>query len=460
VKWPYARVEFTKRGTVADKAQLDQALRLVGAGADDAPTDVLLMAHGWNNDIADAEKLFAELGDNVADLARARAADHRWAVIGLVWPAVKWADEGQLAGRGLSAGGDLPALLDAITERVEDAAVAAELRRLAGQLDASGEARDRFLARLRDLLPDDREVGDDDPVPGALRNGDPTEVFAQVHEAELDVEAATEPSGAPTADTDLPPGLHPDFLLTPEAAAAGLSLSDLDPMRLARQLLNLTTYYTMKARAGSVGTHGVAPLLTRLAGLPGAPRLHLAGHSFGARVVSAGAAAAEVPVASVTLLQAAFSHRGFSGSTAPEGAFRRLLTRPQLVGPVVITYTHNDMAVRVAYAVASRLARQVGTGLGDAEDPYGGLGANGAVATAEVDLGTLGDEDARYRFAPRRITNLRADRYVSGHGDVRNRPVANALLQAMLASSIQGARTIPDEEAPSRVPVPQDGAMP
>jgi hypothetical protein len=460
VKWPYARVEFTKRGTVADDAQLDRALRLVGSGRDDAPTDVLLIAHGWNNDIADAEDLFTELADNVADLARTQGGDRRWVVIGLVWPAVKWADDGQLAGGGLSIGGELPALLDAITDRVEDAAVAAELTQLAGELDASGEARDHFLARLRDLLPDDQEVRDDDPVPGALRDGDTAEVFAQAHEAELDVQAATEPSGAPTGDTDLPPGLHPDFLAQSGAAAAGLSLSDLDPKRLARQLLNVTTYYTMKARAGSVGTHGVAPLLTRLARLPGAPRLHLAGHSFGARVVTAAAAAAEVPVASVTLLQAAFSHRGFSGSTTPEGAFRGLLARPQLVGPVVVTYTHNDKALLVAYAVASRLARQVGSGLGDADDPYGGLGANGAVATAEVDLATLGDDDARYRFAPRRITNLRADRYVRGHGDVRNRAVANALLQAMLTSPIEGARTIPDVGTPSRVPVPQDEAMP
>jgi hypothetical protein len=453
MKWPYTRVEFTTRGVPADDAQVAQALRMAGAGGDDAPTDVLLIAHGWNNDIAEAERLFTELVGNAADLARTRAPDRRWAVVGLVWPSVRWADEGQLAGHGLSIGGDLPALLDAITERVEDAAVAAHLRRLAGELDTSADARTGFLALLRGLLPAEPEVRDDDPLPAALRAGAAEEVFAQAGEAELAVRADDEPAAVPAGAADLPPGTHPDFLTGTGPAAAGFSPADLDPTRLARRLLNVTTYYTMKARAGSVGTAGVAPLLARLAGLPGRRRLHLAGHSFGARVVSAAAAAAEVPVASVTLLQGAFSHRGFSDAGSPQGAFRRLLTGPQLAGPVVVTHTHNDKAVLLAYAVASRLAHQVAAGLGDAGDPYGGLGANGAVATTEVDAGTLGDENTGYRFASRRITNLRADRFVAGHLDVRNRAVANALLQAMLTAPVEAADGAPPRAAQEE-PVP------
>ncbi|MGY1776773.1 hypothetical protein ACI8AV_13010 [Geodermatophilus sp. SYSU D00804] len=459
MKWPYAPVEFTKQGAVAHDAQVDRALRLVRSGRDPA-TDVLLIAHGWNNDVADAERLFTELADNVADLARTRAPNRRWVVIGLLWPSVRWADDDRVAGGGLSAAGELPALLDAITERVEDPAAADELRELAGALDASGEARDRFLARLRDLLPPEPDVGDDDPVPDALRAGDPEEVFAQAGAAELDVDASAEPARVPGADTGLPPGVAPDFLTTSGTTATGLSLRDLGPTRVARQLLNLTTYYTMKDRAGRVGTRGVAPLLTRLSRLPGPPRLHLAGHSFGARVVTAAAAGTEAPIASVTLLQAAFSHRGFSGSTTPRGAFRGLLTGPQLVGPAVVTHTHNDRAVLLAYAVASRLARQASSGLGDADDPYGGLGANGAVATAEADRRTLGDDGTRYRFAPRRITNLLADRHVTGHGDVRNRAVANALLEAMLTAPVVSPRTFPAEEAASPSPAPQSGAGP
>jgi hypothetical protein len=140
---------------------------------------------------------------------------------------------------------------------------------------------------------------------------------------------------------------------------------------------------------------------------------------------------ASAPVATLTLLQAAFSHSAFSSTTDPPGAFRAVLTE-SVTGPLLITHTHNDKAVRVAYAVASRLARQVGSGLGDANDPYGGLGANGAVATDGVVEGELGGRDASYTFANRKVHNLRADRHISGHGDVRNDSVANAWLQAIL----------------------------
>jgi hypothetical protein len=453
VEWPYARVEFTKRGPIADDAQVEAALRLVRPAAGEAPTDVLLIAHGWNNDIAAAERLFTELVGNLADLARSRATERSWAVVGLVWPSVRWADDDQLAGGGLSVGGELPALLDGIGERVEDRAVAAELRRLAGELDVSAAARSRFLDLLRDLLPADPEVADDDPLPAALREADPEEVFGQAREAETDVLADAEPAAVRVDDAGLPPGMHPEVLTATGPTAAGLSLGGLAPTRLARQLLNVTSYYTMKARAGRVGTDGVAPLLALLAQPPGTRRLHLAGHSFGARVVSAAAAASPVPVASLTLLQGAFSHRGFSASPAPRGAFRGVLTGGQLTGPVVVTHTHNDRAVRLAYAVASRLARQVAEGLGEAGDPYGGLGANGAVATAEADPGTLGDERTDYRFPARRITNLRADRFVSGHGDVRNPAVANALLQAMLAAPLD-APTVPAPRGTAERPDP------
>ena len=54
-------------------------------------------------------------------------------------------------------------------------------------------------------------------------------------------------------------------------------------------VLNFTTYYEMKARAGTVGKNGVGQLIDHLA--PQVERIHLIGHSFGGRVVAAAAAA-------------------------------------------------------------------------------------------------------------------------------------------------------------------------
>ena len=56
----------------------------------------------------------------------------------------------------------------------------------------------------------------------------------------------------------------------------------------AMNVLNFTTYFEMKARAGTVGKNGVAALIDRLA--PQVQRIHLVGHSFGGRVVAAAAA--------------------------------------------------------------------------------------------------------------------------------------------------------------------------
>jgi hypothetical protein len=140
-------------------------------------------------------------------------------------------------------------------------------------------------------------------------------------------------------------------------------------------------------------------------------------------------------VHSLTLLQGAFSHVAFapSGVGRPVGAFRQALT-DGVRGPVVVTHTHNDRSVTLAYAIASRVARQVADALGGPDDPYGGIGANGAVLTPEAVFEELADRDATYDFEPGRIHNLRADRFVSNHLDIRGPEVANALLQAMLSA--------------------------
>ena len=435
MRLPYARVEFTSSGDAMDQDQVDHALELVATAFEGTATDVLLVAHGWNNGLTEAENLIEELTDNLEELATQRTGDRpAYVVLGVLWPSMRWTDSDELAGGGLSVGDDVAALRLAVAERVEDPVAAEKLDRLAGEVDRSVAAREEFVRTLQGLLPPVGEADDDDPVPELLRTGATADLMAGAAEAEYDVQDGSSPPAAPPPG-GLPPGTFPDFLGPgaggPDTSAAGLSLGDFTPSLLARRLLNLTTYYTMKDRAGKVGARGVAPLIDRLSTSLDTPRLHLAGHSFGARVMTMAADRASSQVATLTLLQAAFSHSAFSGTTDPPGAFRAVLT-DSVTGPLLVTHTHNDKAVRVAYAVASRLARQVGSGLGDANDPYGGLGANGAVATDGVVEGELGGRDASYTFANRKVHNLRADQHISGHGDVRNDSVANAWLQAIL----------------------------
>jgi cation transport regulator ChaC len=107
-------------------------------------------------------------------------------------------------------------------------------------------------------------------------------------------------------------------------------------------------------------------------------------------------------------------------------------------GPIVITHTANDDAVGVAYPIASKLAGQEASAIGDRESLFGGLGRNGAVDTSEVVEGSMVDANSDYSFerSPGRIYNLLADQYirdrpgVEAHGDVTNREVANVVASA------------------------------
>ena len=115
--------------------------------------------------------------------------------------------------------------------------------------------------------------------------------------------------------------------------------------------------------------------------------------------------------------------------------FRQALTGDHLNGPIVVTHTSNDKVLKFAYAIASRLAKQAGAAIGGGHrDPYGGIGVNGAIGTSEADNTTaLEDTGFDYQFQSRLIYNLRADSYISGHSKVTGKPVAYALLRAILA---------------------------
>ncbi len=407
MKFPFAAVEFDTSGSVHDLAQVEAAKEVV-AEAD----DVLVLVHGWNNDMPAARHLYEKLTDSV-DRIRNRvpaAAGRDIAVVGVFWPSVKWADDDDVAGGGAGAGSAEGALIAEIGNRDFDPEVTAQLRELVPELEASADARQKYLDLLRTALPDDMEGGEDAPPPSFL-GGDADTTFERAGRA-----------GGLTG-----------------AGVAGGGAADFSVggfIRAARNLLNLTTYYTMRDRAGTVGAKGVASLIDDLHA--DGRRIHLVGHSFGARVVSAAANASRAPVHVVMLLQGAFSHYGFAGNWNGEGADGLFRAVPDRIrGPLVVTHTKNDKAVGLAYAIASRLARQVAIDIGGPDDRYGGIGRNGALKTpGALDPGTLQAVGSQYGFQPRRVSNLRADDFITGHSDVTGEQVAYALLTAVTTPSL------------------------
>ena len=84
---PYAEVQLRKDGTVHDPAELSAAVDMVkSSGA----TDALLLVHGWNNDMGAARRLYANLDTSLKAVEPAGAAGRTLAIIGILWPSVKW----------------------------------------------------------------------------------------------------------------------------------------------------------------------------------------------------------------------------------------------------------------------------------------------------------------------------------------------------------------------------------
>ena len=68
-------------------------------------------------------------------------------------------------------------------------------------------------------------------------------------------------------------------------------------------------------------------------------------------------------------------------------------------GPLIITHTTSDKAVGMAYPLASLLAGQNASALGDKNSVYGGIGRNGAQRTPEAVEGNLLTVGGNYTFA-------------------------------------------------------------
>jgi hypothetical protein len=429
MKLPYTTVEFDKDGALVRPAEVGEAAALIAAK--DA-TDVIVISHGWNNTHADAEKLYEAFFDSfdaVTDRVPA-AADRSFVVVGVLWPSIRWAPPDDDADEGAGAGldDDATVLQEEIREQVDDPAVAKRLSALVPTLDSDPHAQHEFLTLLRSTLPAS-SPGEDASAFEALATSDPDQVIAAA-------KVASAPAPLPAAQggaADVGPILIPGVAGGDVGGAAGI-LSDI--VQAGRNLLNVTTYYTMKGRAGAVGSKGIAPMIDALHAKSPSARIHLIGHSFGGRAVTAAANAASAPVSSLSLLQAAYSHFGMAKDWDGAGENGSFVAVPgRVVGPIIDTHTVHDKAVGIAYPLASRLANQIGAGLGDQDDPYGGIGRNGALKTPGNVMATLLDVGGAYDFTgDHTVWSLQADAYVMGHSDITGPQVAYAVLCAVTSA--------------------------
>jgi hypothetical protein len=432
--FPFFPVEFDKNGKVHDPAQ---AAALDAHLAKGATTDLIVFSHGWNNDMDDARKLYANFFASARALLDAGdvpgAAGRKFAVLGVLWPSKKFADKELIPSGAAGAGSTVE--LDDLRDKLRglrgvfDAPNAdqrlAELEKLLPKLEDSSSACKAFVDGVRGLMTP--SAGDDADAAKLFFSLPPSELFSKLQQPVSFTTATPSTVGGAAAIRDA-------------GGAAGIGSFFSGIASGARNLVNLTTYYQMKERAGLVGTAGVNPLVAELKRKLPALRLHLVGHSFGGRLVTAVAAGASdantIKANSLSLLQAAFSHYGLASKWdgQHDGAFRRIVAKNAISGPTIVTCTANDKAVGAAYPIASIVAGQVASDLGDENSKYGGMGRNGAQKTPEAADAQLLDVGGAYAFVSGKIHNLRADAFISDHSDITNKQVAYAVLTAIAAS--------------------------
>ena len=383
-------------------------------------TDLVVFTHGWNNDHRIATSLYERFFGLLAGQLPPARRDSV-GLVGVFWPSQRWSDEPIPDFAAAPAAGGAAAAVPRETavagEPSLDKETLAQLQELfpaaADQLAEMAQLlgsppTDAALTRFRDLLAEFSTragAGGDDgegsgPVLPPMLSDDARTLFERYRDTLRSLGVTFQDGGADGA-----------------GGAAGLGDALHGIWQGAKEALRQATYWQMKNRAGVVGKAGLGPVLGRLS-----VRVHLVGHSFGARLVSyslAGLPDGPSPVKSVTLLQGAFSHFAFARplpfDAGRNGALAGMLARVD--GPLTACFSSHDLAVGRIYPLASLAARDDSAGAEDALFRWGGMGADGAQGVqAPLDPIRPAAPATTYRFAAGKALNVDASEVVRAGG--------------------------------------------
>lgn len=427
-----------------DTAQRDAFLKGV---KDEAITDLVIFSHGWNNSPSIATSLYDRFFAPFPSLLEGRGSKAKVGYAGVIWPSMRWTDEPIPDFTAKSDGASPPDADDAAS--FEAAEAVHVLPQSLGQetqaaLDMAFPGHTDTIAKLAGLLQERPEES------------------ARLDEFFKLAKSLVE-DGTEGVDTDKEAGEQPEMLVgAPRRVCDGFRLAltrsgvrfpaadddaaSFDGLRAlwngAREMLRQTTYYEMKRRSGLVGRQGLGPVLVQLQSDFDHLRVHLVGHSFGGRLVSF--ALKDLPddscVASVTLLQAAFSHFAFADSLphdpANSGALRG--ARDKVSGPIVACFSKHDDAVGTFYPIASRLKGDDASAV-ELVSRWGALGHDGVQGIDGVSttpIGVVAGPDG-FAFPSKGYGNVDAASVVfrggppsGAHSDICHPELASVVLAA------------------------------
>jgi hypothetical protein len=374
-------------------------------------TDLVMFSHGWNNDEAAATALYGRWFDLLnAQLGSGRKVGF----VGVRWPSQLWRDV-PIPDFDPTQGGAAPGaagLNETATAVAEGPALSPEQLQDLKTLFPQGS---KELDEIASLLAADPNQGRADEMFAAMQR------FSDAVTVE-------------STDGEAPEGERPGMLGEDKTAdevfgkfanaliRSGVDISDgggggaglFDQIGKlwhgAKEALRGLTYWQMKNRAGVVGQHGVGPLIGRIAIKMPTLRIHLVGHSFGARVVSFALAGLPdtdpSPVKSVTLLEGAFSRFAFADplpfdSVPPNGALAGKLARVD--GPFTVCFSSHDLALSLSYPLASAASGDDKAGIDDPLFRWRAIGSLGAYNSPTQFIDAVGTS---YPFAKGAILNI------------------------------------------------------
>ncbi len=375
-------------------------------------TDLFVLAHGWNNGVDSARDLYQAMFTLLADQLGGHKSTS--AAVGILWPSLLLPDDDPATAPPVpSTGAQLAAALaPAFPDQAHDLATMGQL------LDDQPQDEQKLVDfhALATKLVTTSPMAEEDSGESSMITGDSLQVLNFA--ATLAPAQAGDAQGIPNPFTTIWSG--------------------------ARELLRTMSYYEMKNRAGVIGKNGLGPLL---AGLPGPPRIHLMGHSFGARLAAytlaglpAGLTGSASPIKSLTLIQGAFSHFTFASTLPFDGTRGGELSAAgtRVDGPLLATFTAADRAVGWWYPAASLLARQDNEGADDVTYRWGAMGHDGYQQQpdpTETPLAPLGKPydfvaGQFYKLDANAIINANQSAFSGAHSDIRHPEVLWAVVCA------------------------------
>jgi hypothetical protein len=407
----YYELDFNADGTLSSDGGLPAAVQAGGI------QDVYVLSHGWNNGVDSARSLYQAMFTLLAGMIPDKLGSS--CAVGIIWPSLLFPNDDPATAQPIPSTG----------------------QQISAAIAPAFPAQQQNVATLGQLL-------DQRPQDAAALQQFHTLASGLVTTPPL----APEDSGqaaAITSDTAAVFGNAAAMSKTPGSSAQGLPNPFSGLWNGAEEVLRSMSYYEMKNRAGVIGQSGLGPMLGKLAAADPGIRVHLMGHSFGARLVAyslsglpQAATGANSPVKTLYLIQGAFSHFAFANPVPDPlvlgpGALSGFIHNVN--GPLLCTFSAADRAVGWWYPAASMLAHQDTQAAADLTYQWGGMGHDGYQQPPPGGIGIpLAAQGTEYGFQPglfylldsNAVIKADQSQFSGAHSDIRHPEVVWPVVDA------------------------------